>query len=69
MRYIAKQTLSATDTLYWIVRDTDHPWLYRGPFPDEAAARAFVARLEAGENWKQLLREARAKRKAITLAA
>jgi len=67
MRYIVRQTESASKTLFWIVRDADHAWLYHGPFADEAAARDF-ARLENSENWKKLLREAREDRKKIMAA-
>jgi hypothetical protein len=68
MRYIVQQTESASKTLFCIVRDTDHPWLYHGPFADEAAARAFARRRGNSENWKKLLREAREDRKKIMAA-
>ena len=67
MKYIVQQTESASKTLFWIVRDTDHPWLYHGPFADEASAHAF-SRRENSENWKKLLREAREDRKKIMAA-
>ena len=68
MRFKVQQTKSASKTLFWIVRDTDHPWLYHGPFADDAAARTF-ARAKNSEAWKELLRTERAKRKAMALAA
>jgi hypothetical protein len=62
MKLSIKQTECA-GKLFWIVRDTDHSWLYHGPFEDEMA-HAF-ARLKNSENWKNPLKEARENRKAI----
>jgi hypothetical protein len=62
-RYLVSQTMSASNRRYWIVRDTAHPWAYSGPFADEIAAHAFT-KLKNGEVWKELLRTARAERKA-----
>jgi hypothetical protein len=64
IKYIVQQTESASKTLFWIVRDADHSWFYRGPFADEPAALAF-AWLENSQNWKKLLREARKARKIM----
>jgi hypothetical protein len=63
MRYLVTQTMSASKRRYWIVRDTDHSWFYHGPFADEAQARTF-AKPKNSAAWKELLRTARAERKA-----
>jgi hypothetical protein len=57
MRLIVKQT-ECSGKMFWIVRDTDHPWFYHGPFEDEITAHAF-AKPKNSEAWKALLRAAR----------
>jgi hypothetical protein len=57
MRLIVKQTECAGKML-WITRDTNHGWIYHGPFADEAAAHAFA------RAWKELLSATRMNREA-----
>jgi hypothetical protein len=66
MRYLVTQTMSASKRRYWIVRDTEHSWLHHGPFADEMAAQAIARAKNASEAWKELLRTARAERKAAS---
>jgi hypothetical protein len=63
MRYLVTQTMSASKRRYWIVKDMENSWVYHGPFVDEIAAQAF-ARAKNSAAWKELLRTARAERKA-----
>ena len=63
MKYLVAQTECASK-MFWIVRDSDHSWLYHGPFADETAAHAFAR----SGNWKALLRAARAAKKARKVA-
>lgn len=63
MNLIVKQTEGA-GKMFWIVRDTDHPWLYHGPFADEASAHAFARR----ENVEALKNAIRARLTHLRLA-
>jgi hypothetical protein len=67
MRLIVKQTECAGN-MFWIVRDSDSPWFYHGPFADEATAQAF-ARAKNSAAWKELLRTTRTSRKAALAEA
>lgn len=55
MRLIVQQT-QCESKMFWIVRDTSHPWFYHGPFADETEAHSF-AKPKNSADWKELLRK------------
>jgi hypothetical protein len=50
------QQTECAGKMFWIVRDTDSSWFYRGPFADEVAAHAFARRQKAVDDLKNAIR-------------